>query len=212
MTLSKEQRRFLDQATLTYAEHVDQAAGWLAMRGLDLEFARQNGLGVVVEPMTSHESYRGRLSIPYLTSTGVVAMTFRCIKDHDCKGISGHQKYLKPPGTKARIFGALAYDTATNFICLTEGEIDCLSLQQCDIPALGVPGAKNWQPHWTSILQDFSRVYVFSDGDGPGQEFVKHVMSEYDRTVNIPMPDGEDVNSCLVKFGSAWLKGKIRAE
>jgi hypothetical protein len=210
--LSKEQRKFLDQATLSYAEHVDRAAAWLAGRGIDLEFARQNGLGVVAEPMTGHESYVGRLAIPYLTPVGVVTMTFRCIKDHDCKGITGHKKYLKPSGTKSRLFGALSYDGATNFIALTEGEMDCLTLQQLDIPALGVPGAKNWQPHWSSILQDFSRVYVFSDGDDPGQEFAKKVMTEYDRAVNIPMPNGEDVNSCFVKFGGDFLKEKIRPE
>lgn len=209
VTLSKEQRRFLDQATMQYLAHLDLAAGWLDGRGIDLEHARRNGLGVVVEPLRGHESYRGRLSIPYLTPSGTMALNFRCIQDHNCKEIEGHKKYLKPAGTKQHLYGVMYYDDADNFIALTEGEIDALTLQQIGIPALGVPGAENWKPHWTSILQDFSTVYVFSDGDEAGQKFAKRVMTEYDRTVNVRMPEGEDVNSVFVKYGKDYLLKKI---
>lgn len=207
--LSKEQQRFLDQTTMLYLEHLDLAGEWLDGRGIELEHARRNALGVVVDPPKAHESYRGRLCIPYLTPSGVSAVSFRCIQDHDCKAVEGHRKYLKPSGTKTRLYGALYYEEANDFIALTEGEIDALTLQQIGIPALGVPGAENWEPHWTSILQDFATVYVFSDGDEPGQKFAKRVMTEYDRAVNVRMPDGEDVNSVFVKYGKDFLLKKI---
>lgn len=210
--LSSEQRRFLDQTTMSYLAHLDLAGEWLAGRGIDLEHARQSGLGVVVEPPKAHEGATGRLCIPYLTASGVVSQTFRCIRDHDCKQATGHAKYWKAPGTKTRLYGALWYDKAEDFICLTEGEIDALTLHQLGIPALGVPGSENWNAHWTSILQDFSTVYVFSDGDDPGQKFAKRVISEYDRAVNVRMPEGEDVNSALVKFGADFLRKKIGDE
>lgn len=207
--LSKEQRRSLDSATMAYLDHLDLAAEWLAGRGIDLEFARRSGLGVVVEPMKGHEHLRGRLSIPYLTPTGVSSMAFRCMQPHDCKTVEGHGKYAKVTGMKVRLYGVLNYDEAGDFIALTEGEIDAITLNQIGIPAFGVPGAKNWQPHWTSILQDFATVYVFSDGDKDGQDFAKRVMSEYDRTVNVKMPEGEDVNSVFVKYGADFLRKKI---
>lgn len=207
--LSKEQRRSLDSATMAYLENLDLAAEWLAGRGIDLDFARRSGLGVVVEPAKGHEHLRGRLSIPYLTPAGVVSMAFRCIKNHDCKTIEKHGKYGKVTGMKVRLYGALQYESAGDFIAITEGEIDALTLQQIGIPAFGVPGAKNWQDHWTSILQDFSVVYVFSDGDSEGQDFAKRVLSEYDRAVNVRMPEGEDVNSVFVKYGADFLKEKI---
>jgi hypothetical protein len=210
--LSSEQRRFLDQATMAYREHLDLAAEWLAGRGIDLEHARRSGLGVVVDPPKAHEPASGRLSIPYITATGTVAITFRCMREHDCKAIGGHGKYWKAPGTKTRLYGSLWYDKAHDYIALTEGELDALTLQQIGIPALGVPGSENWKPYWTSVLQDFSTVYVFSDGDESGQKFAKRVLSEYDRAVNVRMPEGEDVNSCFVKYGEEFLKKKIGDE
>lgn len=210
--LSKEQRKFLESTTLQYMEHLDLAGAWLASRGIDLEFARRSGLGVVVDPPKAHEHLRDRLCIPYLTPVGVSSQTFRCIQQHDCKAISGHGKYMRASGTKTRLYGVLSYEEAGDYICLTEGEIDALSLHQCGLPALGVPGSENWEKHWTSILQDFSTVYVFSDGDEAGQKFAKRVMSEYDRAVNVKMPDGEDVNSMLVQHGADWLRGRVEDE
>lgn len=206
--LSKEQRRFLDQATMTYLEHLDEATEWLAGRGIEMEHAGRSGLGVVVDPLKGHESLRGRLSIPYLTPVGVSAMTFRCMQDHNCKE-TNHPKYMKPTGSKTRLYGVLAYQDAGDFLCLTEGELDALTLHQIGLPAIGIPGSENWEGHWTSILQDFSTVYVFSDGDEPGQKFAKRVMTEYDRAVNVKMPDGEDVNSVFVKYGADYLKKRI---
>lgn len=210
--LSSEQRRFLDQTTMAYLEHLDLAAEWLAGRGIELEHARRNGLGVVVDPPKAHEGATGRLCIPYVTPSGVTAQTFRCMRDHDCKQAGAHAKYWKATGTKTRLYGALWYDRAEDFIALTEGELDALTLQQIGIPAFGVPGSENWKPYWTSILQDFSTVYVFSDGDDAGQKFAKRVLSEYDRAVNVRMPDGEDVNSVFVKYGAEFLTKKIGDE
>lgn len=212
VTLSTEQRRFLDQATMEYLAHLDAASEWLAGRGIDLEHARRNGLGVVAEPLRGHEAARGRLSIPYLTQAGCVAMTFRCMADHNCKEQDGHTKYWKPSGTQTRLYGALHYDKATDYLAITEGELDALTLQQIGVPAIGVSGADAWQGHWTSVLQDFATVYVFSDGDDAGQKFAKKVMTEYDRAVNVRMPAGEDVNSCFVKFGADFLRKKIESD
>ena len=208
--LSSEQRKFLEEATLRYMQNVSQAEEYLASRGISMDAAVRECLGVVVEPMEGHERRVGRLCIPYITDSGPVAMTFRCIKDHDCKSQPNHSKYLKPKGEESRLYGVRSFDEAEDFLCVAEGEFDALTLRAIGLPAIGVPGAKNWKKHWTSILQDFSRVYIFSDGDTAGQDFAERVMLEYDRSVNIPMPDGEDVNSAYLKLGKDFLLDRVK--
>ncbi len=44
-----------------------------------MEIARLAQLGVVEEAEVGHEAYKGRLSIPYITKTGVVDLRFRAL-------------------------------------------------------------------------------------------------------------------------------------
>jgi DNA primase len=206
-----EQRRLLEEATMTYMENLPLALAYLAGRGITEEAARHAALGVAVEPLKGHEGRAGRLSIPYLTDAGPVNMTFRCIQDHDCKAIPGHTKYMLPSGAATNLYNVQAYEGAGAHISLCEGELDALVLSMLGEPAMGIPGADKWQPHWGDILQDFSRVYVFSDGDTAGQKFFDHVKMECSQAINIPMPDGHDVNSAYLAYGEDFLLRKIRS-
>lgn len=208
--LSKEQRRYLERATLQYARHLDDAAEWLAGRGLDLEFARSKGLGVVREPIPGHEPAQGRLAIPYLTDRGPVAITFRCIQDHNCKEVPHHAKYWKRRGTETRLYGVQSESWAEEWIVITEGEIDALTWQQIGVPAFGVSGAQTWQPHWENVLSDFSRVYLAEDGDDAGQALWVAASENLDNIIRMRMPDGEDSNSMYLKAGEEYLLGRIK--
>jgi len=161
-------------------------------------------LGFVDEPVPGHESYRDRLSIPYLTRTGVVALTFRCIEDHSCKE-AGHSKYLKPPAVSSRLYNTTALFTDQPFIAIAEGELDALTLSISDIPAVGVPGATNWRRYYNRCFEDFTQVYVFCDGDTAGREFGKKVAHEIEYATLIHLPEGEDVNSLYCKEGKEAL-------
>lgn len=208
---SKEQRNFLEEATMQYMDAIDQALPYLDKRGIGEDLARLNGLGVVAVPLQGHEKFRNRLAIPYLTKAGPVNMKFRCLQDHNCKEISGHAKYLSYDGLKASLFGVMSYEDAGNFICITEGELDALILQSIGLPAMGVPGAKHWQKHWNEVFRDFSKVYIFSDGDEPGQQFAGTVQVNMPETaINLPMPNGMDVTDVFVKYGSASLLDTIK--
>lgn len=207
-TLSREQRRLLERATLQYQEHLPVAEGYLAGRGISLEFARSSGLGVVADPVPGHEARVGRLAIPYLTDAGPVNMTFRCIRDHNCH-TSGCKKYLMSEGFKTNLYSVQSLGWASDWIAITEGEIDALSLNSIRVPAVGVSGAEKWQDHWENVFEDYSRIYVFTDGDDPGKKFGKEMARKLNAIV-IDMPDGEDVNSMLVKQGAEYLRGRIR--
>ena len=86
--------------------------------------------------------------------------------------------------------------------------MDTLTLSKCvGIPAVGVPGANSWKAHYSRILADFERIYVFADGDNPGLEFARGLARELPVTV-VQLPDGEDVNSFYVKHGKEALLEK----
>jgi DNA primase len=209
-TLATEQRRFLEEATMKYMEFLPDALEYLAKRGIPEEAARRNGLGVVGDPLKEHRHLKGRLAIPYLTSSGPVNMSFRCLEDHDCKAMENHGKYIQSAGLEARLYGVQSYEDAGAYLAVCEGELDTLVLNMAGVPAVGVSGATKWQKHWTHILQDFSRVFIFSDGDSAGQEFAQRVMIEYEYAINVPMPQGMDVNDVYLKYGADFLLNKIK--
>jgi len=84
-----------------------------------------------------------------------------------------------------------------------------ITLSACvGIPCIGVPGANSWKKHYTRLLADFERVFVFADGDQPGKEFAASLARELPVTV-VQMPDEEDVNSCYVKYGSQYIRERM---
>lgn len=208
--LSKEQRRYLERATLQYADHLDVAADWLDNRGIELDHARSRGLGAVVDPIPGHEDYVGRLAIPYLTDVGPVNMNFRCIQDHNCKEIPHHKKYLKRKGSGTNLYGVQSASWADDWIVVTEGELDALVWQQIGVPAIGVPGAENWKGYWNNVFEDFSRVYLAEDGDDAGKDLWIAMTENLTNVIRMKMPDGEDSNSAYLKFGKEYLLSRIK--
>lgn len=206
--LSKPQRDLLERATLQYSMNLDVAADYLASRGIDLEVARSNALGVVVDPVPGHEGLVGRLAIPYLTNAGPVNMNFRCIKNHVCKESACH-KYENLKGAGTNLYGVQYLDDAGDWIAVAEGEIDAISSNIAGIPCVGISGAKKWQDHWANIFEDFTRVYVWQEGDAAGKEFADGLVSKIG-AIRIALPQGEDVNSILVKQGPEALRNLVR--
>lgn len=207
--LSKERRRFLESTTLQYQKNLSAAESWLAGRGIDLDRAQYEGLGVVTDPPALHEDYRGMLAIPYLTESGPVNMVFRCIED-GCVH-TYHGKYNKMHGWGANLYGMRTLRVADDWIAITEGEIDSIILRHIGIPAIAIPGAENWKSHWSNVLEDFSKVYVYRDGDAAGKDMFKRIRKELDLPViEVDIPDDEDVNSLYLAGAEKWLKEQIR--
>lgn len=208
--LSNERRKFLKRATLQYQDHLDDARVFLDKRGIDLDFARSVGLGVVRNPEAIHLDYEGRLAIPYITDAGPVQMAFRCIKDHDCK-YEKCIKILRPKGWPNRLYGVQAADQADEWIAVAEGEIDAMILQMIGIPAVGVPGSEVFKDHWVNVFEDFSRVYLFADGDSAGDDMISKWRDRIETAViSAQMPRGEDVNSVFLTEGPDFIISKIK--
>lgn len=204
MRLSNSQRQFLLQAATDYAQHIHLAAEYLATRGLSVDEAKIFHLGVVVNPSPGHEGYKGKLAIPYITPSGVVDIRFRSINGEE-------PKYIGLPGAKTTMFNAQAVLTADGYICVTEGEIDAITtVVKTKHPAVGIPGANNWKPYYSKILDDFDTVIVLADGDNPGLEFGKKISRELGNVNIVQMPEGHDVNSIVLQEGAGWLDERIK--
>lgn len=202
--LSVSQRRSLQQAASHYAGQVGAAAGYLAERGITTEVANTFQLGAVVSPLPADEDYVGRLAIPYLTVNGVVDIRYRAL------GADQAPKYLSRPNATTRMFNVSALLAPTDVMVVCEGEIDTIVMHSVvGVPAVGVPGAKNWKPHFRLLLQDFERVIVMCDGDTAGRDFGKQLMSELDNAQVAHLPDGMDVNDCLLAYGPEYLQGRV---
>jgi DNA primase len=196
------QKELLGQATTKYQANIYQAEDYLRSRGIQIEVARLARLGVVVEPEVGHEMYQGRLAIPYVTKSGVVDLRFRSLNP------AVEPKYMGLTGADTKMYNVLDIERAGDYIGVCEGELDTLTMSACvGIPCVGVPGANSWKKHYTRLLADFERVFVFADGDQPGKEFATSLARELPVTV-VNFPDGEDVNSFYTKYGAEAVREK----
>jgi len=201
--LSSSQKNFLLQATQRYAAKIELAEEYLLSRHLSVEEARVFHLGVVDDPLPGHETYVGRLAIPYITPSGVVDIRFRGMYNED-------PKYMGLVGAKTTMFNTQACFVADKYICVTEGEFDCIMMSVKTLhPTIGIPGANNWKPNYAKILDDFDTVIVLADGDAAGLEFGKKISRELGNVNIVSMPEGEDVNSMMIKQGSSWIDERI---
>jgi DNA primase len=197
------QKELLGKATKKYGENIYQAEAYLKNRGIPMDVARLAQYGVVEEPEVGHEAFKGRLSIPYITKSGVVDLRFRSLHP------AVEPKYMGLTGAETRMYNVLDIEKATDFIGVCEGELDTITMSGCiGIPCVGVPGANSWKKHYTRLLADFERVFVFADGDQPGTEFARSLARELPVTI-VQLPDGQDVNSMFVQEGSDYFHNKI---
>lgn len=203
---SHSQKELLENAVAHYQKSLPLAAEYLKGRGLSHADALRHRLGVVEHPFNGHEQYVGRLAIPYLTKAGVVDLRFRAMG-------AEQPKYLGLPGANTHLYNVNAYFRAKKWIAVCEGEIDTITLDSAmNYPAIGVPGTNNWKRHYSRILHDFDKIYVFADGDQAGSDFAKNLTKELGNVITIHMPEGEDVNSTFIKHGKDWFDGKLRQD
>lgn len=189
---------------MRYHATLEEGAGaYLADRGVTAGTAARFLLGYVSNPMLGDEDYKGRLSIPYLTPTGVVDIRFRVL-------VGDGPKYLGKPGAKTHLFNVNDLHTPSRVIAICEGELDAVIMSgECGVPAVGVPGATNWKDHYSLLFEDYDRVLVVCDGDQAGREFGKKVAREVEGALVIHMPEGMDVNEVFLQEGTDGVRGRL---
>lgn len=103
------------------------------------------------------------------------------------------------------LWGWWLVDKNTKRICITEGEIDAMSVAQmgCTFPVLSMPsGSSNldWISNDFHALQQFEKIYVLSDMDDAGEGAAEKIANRLGatRTFRVSLPDGyKDANEFL---------------
>ena len=171
-------------------------------RGLTEETIERFRLGLVVDPVPGHEHYQGMISIPYLTTYGVVSLRFRRFGEGDGK------KYLTMPGDPPRIYNVSDLELGTRGVCLTEGEFDCMVAVQCGLPCIGLPGAQSWKSVMGRLLDQYDQVMLLQDDDDAGRKMADK-LSKSLRNLRPVVMTGGDVTSFFVDNGAEALRRKV---
>lgn len=204
---SAKRRESLESSTALYAASVDLALPYLTGRGIDRETAVDWRLGYVEEPAPGHDRFTGWLCIPYVTPNGPIGQKFRCIQTHECSEIPHHSKYDSEQGSGTYLFGATALRSDSTFVCITEGELDCIVANNVALlPSVGVSGTTKWRAHWAYVFEGYADVVVLKDGDQAGDALARNVTNNVPHSRVVAMPDGYDVNSFVWEFGAQALR------
>jgi len=201
--LSKSQRELLAKATENYEGSLSEALPYLASRGITEATARTFRLGFVANPETGHELYQGKLAIPYLTPAGVIDIRFRSLN------ADSGPKYLSRPGATTHIYNIQALSQDTGMLVVCEGEIDTIIATQVGFTAVGLPGANNWKPYYSRVLDGWEKIMLFCDGDNAGREMAKTISRELDNVFPVFMPDNQDVNDVFLTEGAEGLRKRV---
>lgn len=205
LTLDKSTRESLAEALAMYQEAMpgSPADRYLSDRKITNEVVRSLGIGWVGDnPAPGHESYRGRLAIPYFGATGTLGtIRFRAVPD--AEGNQAHPKMLGIHGHAPRPYNVKALMRDLTYVCICEGETDTMTVESAGLSAVGIPGATSWNHNMAKLFANYANVYILADNDdkGAGMEFAKNVAKSVRNSYIIQCPDGEDVNSLVVKKG-----------
>jgi hypothetical protein len=135
---------------------------------LPIEFLRECSLKDV--------TYTGKpiVRIPYFDENGIEgAIRFR-VALH--KTEDGDQRFMWRRGSKLMLYGLdrINFARQAGYVVLAEGESDCHTLWFHKIPALGLPGANNWnEQRDASFLDGIATIYIIDEGDKGGQAIRK---------------------------------------
>ncbi|MCY0923662.1 toprim domain-containing protein [Streptomyces sp. H27-G5] len=197
------------------------AAEYIRHRGLD-SIATRMGLGYVEHPATGHEKQGGRLAIPYLRPAGgeygVATIRFRCIAERctkhpdgtwrDDEDHEGHGKYQSLPGSKPMLYNTQALIRPSPCIGISEGEFDSMASEIAEIPCAGSSGVSSWRDHFDPAFLGYERVFGFTDGDGPGEQFIAKLAERLPNLVPIYFEKKYDVCRFVNEFGPQALREK----
>jgi hypothetical protein len=113
------------------------------------------------------------VEIPYADEEGEYVLSRYRIS------LAGEKKVVSKKGDPTMLYGLNRLDDAreSGYVLLGEGESDCHSAWLRGIPALGIPGAKNWRPEWAAYLEGIATIVVIVEPDGGGKELWESVVA-----------------------------------
>ena len=134
---------------------------------LPLNFLQQLGLG----ERPGNGYIPGHVTIPYYDTDGA------CVAIRQRRNPNNRQRFAWNKGGTPIPYGAwLDLNKDARALILVEGESDAQSCWLHGLPALGVPGATNFQAAWTERYINGRDVYIHVEPDAGGQTFRSKVI------------------------------------
>jgi DNA primase len=184
-----------------YERAVQYHARLLGPDGLDaMEYLEGRGIEQSVVELywlgLADGLFDGWISIPYIREPhGVAWFNYRNLDDPQ------EPKYKAPGAKHLYNTAALEVSDSTGSAYITEGEFDAIvATEMFDLPAVGVPGATQWQgnPHWRELFRGYEAVYVLADPDDAGMDMAAAIAESLPSARVVKLP--ADVSDC-------WLSG-----
>ncbi|MDL2306413.1 DNA primase [Desulfovibrio sp. OttesenSCG-928-C06] len=209
------QKRELDQSIVEAFELGWSLPEWnglsqaLERSGFNREQAVESGLLIRGERGSIYDRFRSRLMFPIKNLSGqVIAFGGRIIDNADtAKYINSSDSPIYKKGDNLYgLFQARRAIAVKKSVLLTEGYMDVLTLHQFGYQnacaALGTALTPEQVKRLAGFCSDFELLF---DGDGPGRKAAMRgcemILARGLRCKVILLPDGEDIDSLLKKFG-----------
>lgn len=138
---------------------------------------------------TNKVGFKNRVIIPFLKDGNIVGWTARAINDAQPKYLSEQQ-----PGY---VFNLDRQTTDRQFVIVSEGPFDALSIDGCALLGAEIKDSQNWLLH-----QLGKEIILVPDRDRAGQQTVEQAL-EYGWSISMPdWPEGiKDTNDAVCKLG-----------
>lgn len=200
-------KKLLEESTSAYEAQLPGSVGeeyLVDQRGLSIETLRSFRIGFVHDPVLGDDLYRGMVSFPFITPSGIVCIQYRAV------GTPGKGKRFLSRGSTKRLFNVSTLAKPHRKIYLTEGLVDTLTVAQLGLPVVGAPGVENWESWFGRVFRN-RRVVALADGDdkhGQGENFARRVSTDVEDCA-IVLFESTDVNKFYMDNGDDALLQKI---
>jgi hypothetical protein len=181
-------------------------AQYAEAKNLPLEFLRKQGLSDVY--LQGSVAVR----IPYLDMNGVAAATRMRLS------MAEEPRFVWKTGSKPVLYGLWRLSASkSKYVCLVEGESDAQTLWRHRFPAVGLPGAANWNEQWAELFDRFERIYVVIEPDNGGETVLKWLGNSKlrDRAELVAIQGAKDPSELYLSnpggFTKAWKTAMANA-
>lgn len=215
-----------------WSGHGARALDYLLGRGLNREIIRRAGLGYIPAMNPEDYVYGHVFKEDWKVDGKTVRVHCGIYIPHELGGNLWALRVRRLPGIEGAKYmgirgGGRALYWADNIVpgdvlIVTEGEIDCLSIDQAAfdlVSVVALASASNHElpPNFLSYLALAPRVLLRMDADGAGEKAAQALMSKAPNISRIAVPDGyKDVNELLQQSGPLgvrrWVEGLLTPE
>lgn len=156
-----------------------RSAGYDVKEILATGLCRESGKSIV-------DSLSGMITIPYMTAGNVSMIRGRSwpYAEEDWEEWT-QERYAPPPmkyktsaGVNTRLFNSDVVWNAEE-VLVTEGEFDCMVLEQEGYTVVGVSGANAWQDAWDGYMTNMKRIFLVFDRDKAGEDGSKKLVERF---------------------------------